>query len=373
MSRRSAPYTFVLALGAVLGACSDGDAPSTDAGVVADAAPAPDAAADAAPGVDAPPAGGPDAAADAGLDPRDAVVAPDVMLNGDFERDPSRITLRGACPQEDRLGGFSVQMNEDVGYTAFDGVVRNGVIPNAVRDVVREDGGCRLLRRRRLSCDPPCPSGQTCGLQQQCVPSPVGQDMGPVRTLGLARSIEVMPQQPGYSYFYTRLPHPGVEAGAVVQLTAPTPRFLSPLELYGVGVRQLVPLDARWVLTEGQPLAIHWEPPAAGARSSVFVELNIDLHGLTPLLLTCELPDTGTATVSREMIDGLIGAGVTGFPEGRVTRRTADRLQAPEGCVDFVVSSSRKVELQVTGFIPCSAPTDCPAPLTCDLAIQQCR
>ncbi|MCK6544452.1 hypothetical protein L6R52_01150 [Myxococcota bacterium] len=311
--------------------------------------------------------------ADATIDDGDAGVDSGVMHNGDFERDPSRIELRGPCPQETRLGAFAVQLNETVGYTAIDGVVKDGVVPNSVREVVMEESGCRLLRRQRLVCDPPCGSGSTCNFDSTCIPAPVGQDMGPVLFLGMVRPIELMPQQPGNTYFYTRLPHPAVEAGAVVQVTAPMPGYFVPLELYGVGVRQLVPLDDRWVLTEGQPLVIHWEPPLAAARSTVYAELNIDLHGLTPLLLTCELPDTGTATISAGMISGLIGAGVTGFPEGRVARRTVDSITEPSGCVEFTVSSVRDVDLEVTGFIPCTRQAECPPNLTCDVAIQQCR
>lgn len=310
---------------------------------------------------------------DAETDPRDALITPDTGYNGDFERDPTLITMRGACPQEDRIGGFSVQMNEDVGYTAFDGVVRNGIIPNAIRDVTADEGGCRLLRRRRLTCDPPCPPGETCGVTQMCIPSPVGQSMGRVSVYGLARSIDVMPQQPGQTYFFTRLPHPGVAVGAVVQLIAPTPQYFAPLELYGVGVRAVVPRDSKWILTEDQPLRVSWEPPAAASPTNVFIELNIDLHGLTPLLLVCDVPDTGTATISANIVNQFISGGVTGFPEGRVTRRTADSLVRPEGCVDFTVYSTRRVELEVTGFIPCTGPGECPAPLMCDVAIQQCR
>lgn len=310
---------------------------------------------------------------DTGVDERDGGTQADVSYNGDFEQDPNRVTLHGPCPQENRLGGFSVQMNENAGYTALDGVVRNGVIPNAVRDVTLEENGCRLLKRRRLICDPPCGSLETCSLDEVCVPAPVGQDMGPALFLGLVRPVELQPQSPGNTYFYTRLPHPGVLPGSVVQLTTRMPEYLVPLELYGVGVRQLVPRDARLVLNQGEPLVVHWEPPPARARSTVYLELNIDLHGLTPLLLTCDLPDTGTATVSATMIDGLIGGGVTGFPEARVTRRTMDSLTAAEGCVDFAVSSGREIDIEVTGFIPCARQQDCPSPLTCDLAIQQCR
>jgi hypothetical protein len=105
----------------------------------------------------------------------------------------------------------------------------------------------------------------------------------------------------------------------------------------------------------------------------VFVDLNIDLHGLTPLVLNCEVPDMGSATIAASLIDGLIGAGVTGFPEGRVTRRTADSQRGPEGCLDFLVTSGRKIALEVTGFIPCNSQADCPEGQTCNVAIQQCR
>ena len=57
----------------------------------------------------------------------------------------------------------------------------------------------------------------------------------------------------------------------------------------------------------------------------------------------------GSATIAASLIDGLIGAGVTGFPEGRVTRRTADSQRGPEGCLDFLVTSGRKIALEVTG------------------------
>ena len=63
--------------------------------------------------------------------------------------DPARVILDGPCPQESRVGGFKVEMNGTIGYTAIDGVVRNGVPPSSIADPTFEDADCRLLRRRR--------------------------------------------------------------------------------------------------------------------------------------------------------------------------------------------------------------------------------
>jgi hypothetical protein len=328
-------------------------------------------------------AAAPDARTDAPMDgttrdvPEDTAAGPDGVDAGEdvpsYPQDPALVALDGPCGLAERFGGFKVELNEDVGYTAVDGVVRNGVVPGLVPEEAYVEGDCRLLRRLRLVCDPPCEPGTTCSADASCVPMPTGQDMGTVVIRGLVQRVTLTPLQPGNIYFYTRLPHPGFAPDRVVQLTNTT-GYVAPLELYGVGVAPLVPGEDRWVLTSGQPLALTWAAPGEGARSRVFVELNIDQHGVTPLTMTCDLPDTGAATIPASVVDGLIGAGVTGFPTGRVTRRTVDSQRADGGaCVELVVSSVRQIGVEVTGHVPCARDSDCPPPLTCNLLIQQCE
>jgi len=290
-----------------------------------------------------------------------------------FEQDPLKIILRPACSAENTLGYFQVQTNEDMGYTAVDGVVRDGVVPGQVPVVVQTEGDCRLLGRRNLFCDPSCGSGFTCGTEGECVPMPLGQDMGTVVLRGLVERLALEALQPGNSYSYTRLPYPGFEVDHVIQLRT-TAGYLGPLELYGIGVSQLVPTSSVWTLAKGQDLEIEWTAPAAGAKSRIYLEINIDQHGLTPLVLSCDLPDTGSAAIPAAIIDGLMEAGVTGFPTGRVTRRTKDTFTATQGCVDFFVTSVRTISVQVSGHTPCTRNEDCTPPEVCDLdpLVQQC-
>lgn len=297
---------------------------------------------------------------------------PHTVGDTDYETDPALLDLRGACPLATRLGGFKVEANESVGYTAIDGIVRDGVVPSQVPLEALVEGDCKLLRRRRLVCDPACESDQTCGFDETCIPMPLGQDMGVATFRGLVKLVTIGPIQPGNTYFYSRLMHPGFTAGEVVQLTT-TPGFMGALELYGVGVSQVVPTEETWVITEGQPLVIHWTPPPAGARSRLYLEINIDQHGITPLNLVCDLEDTGEGTISQALIDAFVQAGVTGFPSGKVTRRTADTTTTDEGCVEFFVTSVRQTAVEVTGHIPCTSDANCPEPLHCNLLSQQCE
>jgi len=290
-----------------------------------------------------------------------------------YEQDPTKITLHGACAADVRLGGFQVQMNEDMGYTAVDGVVRDGVMPGTIPEVVMTEGDCRLLGRRNLFCDPACDPGFTCGAEETCIPSPLGQDLGTVVLRGLVERLALPALQPGNSYSYTRLPHPGFEVNHVIQLRTTT-GYPGPLELYGIGVSQLIPSTSAWTLTRGQDLVLAWTPPPTGAMSRIYMEINIDQHGLTPLVLSCNLPDTGSASIPSAIIDGLMDAGVTGFPTGLVKRRTEDSFTAPQGCVDFFVTSVRNMTVEVSGHTPCTSPDDCTPPEVCDLdpTIQQC-
>jgi hypothetical protein len=103
------------------------------------------------------------------------------------------------------------------------------------------------------------------------------------------------------------------------------------------------------------------------------VELSIDQHGLSPLSLRCLFPDTGEATIPADVIDGLIGAGVTGFPFGRLVRMTADSVQTEVGCVELRVGSPVAADVSVAGYVPCDDETDCPIDLDCNLQLQRCE
>ncbi len=281
-----------------------------------------------------------------------------------------QVTLDGACPLVERLGGFVLQSYES--YTIIDGSVADGVIPITVLTESTTKDECTLWVKPNPFCDPPCESGDICDLDDTCIPYPETQDLGTVTMTGLEIEVSMEPVSPGYSYFHTSLPHPAVQPGALVTLFTGGGAY-DPVKLHGFGVEDMVPLDDQWMLYAGQDLAVTWEVAPEEARSEVILSMNIDQHGVTPTTVFCLFEDDGEAVVPSVLIDELIGAGVTGFPSGALERSTSDRTSLVEGCMDFEVSSPRVVDMRVDGFVPCTSNRDCPDGLECNLEIQICE
>jgi hypothetical protein len=108
-------------------------------------------------------------------------------------------------------------------------------------------------------------------------------------------------------------------------------------------------------------------------ETRVLIEMTIDQHGTSPLSLACDFPDTGSATIPASIIDQLINSGVTGFPNGRITRRTADHVDLDVGCVDLIVGSRLSASVAVAGYTPCNGPEDCPDDETCNVPLERCE
>lgn len=280
--------------------------------------------------------------------------------------------LRGACPLDERLGGFVVEAQRDFAFV--DGKASDRVNPSSVPDEVLTLGGCRLLRRRILSCEPPCSPGQTCDAQSRCVPYPRQQDLGIVTVTGLVREVVLEPRAPGNNYFDTDLPTPPYRLGQAIGLRS-TAGALGALELRGWGVEPLqLGAPARLALERGRDLRVSWPPPREALTADTRVELriNIDQHGASPTNLVCELPDTGSATISATLVDALLNLGVSGFPNAALARRTADAARVPGGCVELEVRSPQAIEVRVGGHVPCTTQAQCPPELRCDLPTNTC-
>lgn len=287
------------------------------------------------------------------------------------EGDPATVELAGSCPLEARFGGFLVALFD--GYSIVDGSVADGIVPVSVLEQVAASGDCRLMKRNNPHCDPPCGHGETCDFDGSCIPFPANQDLGTVTIGGLGKPVIMQPVGDGRNYFDTKLPHPVFEPGALVELRTGGGAF-EPAVLHGVGVEPLVLVDTEWVLKDDEPLTFRWEPPShEPARGHVHLRLNIDQHGVTPIQLFCELPDTGEATVAEELLAMLIQAGVTGFPNATVTRRTVDAAEVGEGCMDLTLASPVSPSVRVDGFTPCTKDADCPQGTTCNEALQICE
>jgi hypothetical protein len=273
-----------------------------------------------------------------------------------------------ACPLAARIGEFRVERSER--FTAVSGSVAEAVVPGDVPELVEEAAGCRLLRRRRLACDPACGSGQTCGEGGRCVRYPDNLDAGTVTVEGLLCPVSMRPDPTGRRYWDTTLPHPALEPGARIHLAA-SGGDLPPFSLSGQGVAPLALDETTLRLDLGEPLRLAWQPgPPGPAR--VELTFAIDQHGVTPSTLVCEAADTGSFEIPAHLVGKLLAAGASGYPKLLASRQTVDRADLPPGCVELIVASPLERSLQVAGHTPCRRDADCPAGGTCNVGTQSC-
>lgn len=286
--------------------------------------------------------------------------------------DPATIPLRGVCPLDQRLGGFTVAAHTD--YSIIEGTVSDGVVPISVLEEVSVDGDCRLMRRRNPFCDPPCRAGETCNFQGQCIPFPTPLDVGEVTLAGLMGEPVVMqPRPPGNNYFATGLPNPVFAPGKLVTMSTSN-GSLGHMQLHGVGSESLAVAASQWNIEKGSALEIQWTAPAASSpRTSVRLTISIDQHGTSPVAVHCTFDDDGSGTISQTVVDALVDSGVSGFPSGSLRRQTADRIEVGGGCVELSVESPRQVDVRVAGHTPCTGPGQCPSGQMCDLATETCK
>ena len=288
------------------------------------------------------------------------------------EGDPATIELAGGCPMESDLGGFVVEAYED--YSIVDGSVADGVVPITVLELKTSEGDCQVLRRNNPYCKPLCEAGFTCDFNGDCIPYPEDQDLGTVSVAGLLEDVVMEPLQPGFTYFDTSLPNPAFLPGDLIELRMPDGVY-GPVTLHGVGIDELVSLDKDgWVLVDGVDMTVHWQPPDAEvSRGVVDLSVNIDQHGNSPATVVCTFEDDGEGTVPGAVISALFDLGVSGFPSGTLSRRTADKTDITGGCMDFWVASPRTVSVDVDGYTPCFSDKDCPKGQECNLELQICE
>lgn len=306
------------------------------------------------------------------------LACPDPADTGDSEAadtagplgDPNTIPLNGACDLDRRWGSFEVEANE--AYSVADGAIANGVVPVTVLTEVAAEGDCRLLKRENPYCNPTCQPGDTCDLDGVCIPYPENQDLGTVTIAGLTSAVSMEPLVPGNKYSFVAFDGIAFKPGKLIELVTGGGAY-APQTLHGVGVTPLVPTSLDWVITKGTPLDLSWDTPAETVRSSVFVSVSVDQHGVTPVTLECTFADTGSNAIAASVVDALLNFGISGFPSARIQRRTVDKVMLGEGCADFIVDYEAVADVAVSGHTPCSRSEECPAGQDCNLALQTCE
>lgn len=289
----------------------------------------------------------------------------------DIALDSETVPLDGHCADDVHFGKFVV--DSTTRYAYVDGEVDDGVVPYTVLTELESQEGCTLWRREYLYCDPACDSTQTCDFDGTCVPYPVGQDVGVVTVDGLLEPVSMEPLPPGNTYSNTSVPNPPWTPGTVVTLESEGGAY-DPFTLHGVAPDPLEVVSTDWTVYEGEPLPLSWTPPGSTTRAQVRVTLNIDQHGNTPVTAVCWLDDDGEGAIPADILDGLMGRGISGFPSGTISRLTTDAASVGEGCVDLWLTSSRApTTVSVDGYTPCISDVDCPEGQECNEAMQRCE
>lgn len=279
-------------------------------------------------------------------------------------------TLDGTCADAVHWGAFTIDSNADYAYAS--GGARNGVVPATILTELETLGGCTIWRRENPFCDPACGTGFVCDFSGECIAEPQAQDLGTVEVEGLLQPVSMTPYQPGYLYYDTSLPNPPWVPGSLATLESSGGSF-SPVTLHGYAPEDLLAKTMAWNLVEGEALPLVWEAAQTDTPTELVLGLTIDLHGTTPASLECVFPDTGSAEVPAEILDAFLGAGISGFPNGSLMRRTADHAELGEGCVDLVLSSSKIPTVSIEGYTPCNRDEECPKGMTCNEAMQRCE
>ncbi len=300
-------------------------------------------------------------------DPGDSVPEDSQPDTTDSDADTLELEdLTGGCPTSHRVGGFELAHwdGPDEGFATATGQVNDAVIPATIRFEAGEEGACILWQKIVPYCEEACEPDEACSHDGECVPYPVPQDIGPVTISGLSAPLDLTADDFG-NYWDTSLGYPLFEPGSPIELDAG-----DLFSLQGFGVETLVVPEPNWLLVPGEDMTVSWT--ASGHPAWIELTFNIDQHGLSPLTMVCEVPDTGSATLPAALLDQLVNSGVSGYPSAWMRRRTADAYAIQQGCVDLQVFSHVGVDMGVEGYTPCSRDEDCPEGQHCDMDMQIC-
>lgn len=272
------------------------------------------------------------------------------------------------CDREQRIGGFTFTLAQD--YSGFSGQVMDGVVPANVPTVAAVEGDCLLLRARQLFCDPPCVPGETCGTAGSCLPYPESISVGEVDVGGLIEPFAVAAKWGNHYNNPGTMPHPGYEAGSEITLSA-AGDTLEAFQLQGVGVSSLDLLgtSGQVDVAPGGDVNVAWVPGPVTAGVRVHIEMNINNHGSTSAWIACDVLDTGEYAIPATLVDALFDAGVSGFPSLEIARQSIDATVLSLGCVDFKVTSSRNLQVNLLGVQSCTKDSECPNGQVCTVEL----
>jgi len=273
------------------------------------------------------------------------------------------------------VGTFQVQVLVDetdasTGMTKVVGQVGDAAVPaNVIWTVTKRDGDCRLETPSVPFCEPAC-GADVCVADGVCQAYPTPHSVGAVTLSGAnvtggGSVVELKEFAKAYQLpAGTTLTYPPFAAQDDVTLHATGGDFAA-FDLAAKGVDPLLITSTDFALDRAKPLVITWTGAADPKASQIYLKLDISHHGGIKGMIECDTDDSGSLSISAEMVSELIGLGVAGFPSVVMLRESLGSAQIAPGVVRLEVSSRAERSVTVKGVDSCTMDGDCPSGETC--------
>ncbi len=284
--------------------------------------------------------------------PEDSGAAVDVWWPDGVTEGPMALCSPGVF-----LGGLRLDRDEYTGEFFLKGpVLDQPYMADKIKESVGTEEGCTLWKGLNQNfCEEYCLTGEECWEDGLCHPAPKKISIGTVTLDGLKEPFSVSPNEDNKypAYFGKGLPY---LVGAPIEMGASGGVFEA-FSLSGAGIEPMEIGDTEWVVEPDKPFTVTWEP--SEGPGMIYLELNVDQHGTTPVTLECVLEDTGTYTISAGFITEFIESGAGGAARGEIWRKTVDSIDIGPGCIQFEISSLMTVHPKCKNC-PCTTPPFCP-------------
>jgi hypothetical protein len=276
------------------------------------------------------------------------------------------------------VGTFTVQMKVDKSMTSVVGQVADGPVPaNIILTETKKEGSCRVETPSSPFCDGGC-GGDVCVSDGKCQAYPTGHAVGAVTLKGVhvqGGGSELTLKETVASYqppAGTTLAYPSFGVSDTIEVHATGGEYAA-FDLEAPGVDPIALKTEDFALDPTKPFQLDWDAAADPKSAQIHVKIDLSHHGGLKGLIECDLDDTGSLTISKELISELIGLGVAGYPSVVLTRSTEDIAQLDHGRVRLEVSALVERYLTTPGVESCTTDEDCSGGKTCRSSDSTCQ
>lgn len=271
--------------------------------------------------------------------------------------------------------------------TDVTGVVKDGAdLNNYGETAVSSANGCTLYKLLAPSCasanaGADCDvSTEVCTATDTCTKQPTKKNVGTATVTGVQTTTGTSPFEltlSSNSYLTggdVSLVYPGFTEGAPIKISASGADYPA-FDVTAKGIAQLVLGASTYKVNATSDLALTWTPPGSASDARIQATVNLSHHGGSKGYIACDVADTGTLTISKDQLSGLINMGVAGYPTLVVTRRSTGVASLSAGQVLLSVEASITPIFSVDGYTSCTEAdnSECPSGQICNQSTKLCE